>query len=540
MSRRTLILAFVVGAAAIVVSRYLWLPANDKAATDSLTLAFAGEATDMDPTKSAAGIDYYFISQIFEGLVRVDADGKFINWLAESWEVLEEDGKTIIDVRIRPNVKFHNGDPLTAHDFEFAFQRQRDPKISRWSHNQAMVERFEIIDDLHFRLHFNEPDVTYVSDYPVLRLWAIPKHYFQQVGDDGFARAPVGTGPWKFVSRKVNESLQLEAFADYWNQEHRPHVKHLTIKVIPEDLTRIGALKTGAVDWIDAVPPAMIEDVRRTPGITTASYVSPNNMFLQFNTHMPNSPFNDLRVRQAVAHTIDVDAIIKNVLFGQGERYTQIGSGGSGHDPTLLPYEYNPDKARALLREAGYPNGFDTPCYNLTTPREVNIKEVGEAMFAYLTAVGIRCKVVGLEYQAWLNIGRRGRNAPPEMDGVVSWMWGHGAGNDPGVAWTGHVHSFQPGAGFGSYSYTDDPLLDELIKAQRRTFDPEERAALLKRIARIKHEQLLGGLPTYRPYVTFAWRTDKVEFKPWPDAFWRSMQEIGIKSPEPAPAQTAE
>jgi peptide/nickel transport system substrate-binding protein len=393
-----------------------------------------------------------------------------------------------------------------------------------------------VIDDLHFKLHFKEPDVTYITDYPVLRLWAIPRKYFEQVGEQAFTQAPVGTGPWKFVSRRVNESLQLEAFDEYWNQQHKPGVKNLTIKVIPEDLTRIAALKTGAVDWIDAVPPAMIEEIKRTPGIETASYVTPNNLFLQFNTQMPNSPFNDVRVRLAAAHALDIDAIIKSVLFGQGERYGQIASNGPGYDPELKPFAYDPERSKALLREAGYPSGFDIPCYNLTTPREPNIKEVGEAMFAYLSAVGIRCKVVGLEYQAWLNLGRRGRNAPPEMDGVVSWLWGHGIAGDPGVAWSGHLHSFEPGAGYGSYSFSSDKEVDELIEAQRRTIDPQQRAALLTRIARIKQERVLGGVPTYRPHVTFAWRADKVTFKPWPDAFWRSMQEIGLKGEAPLSA----
>jgi peptide/nickel transport system substrate-binding protein len=496
-------------------------------AAGNLTVAFAGEATVLDPTKASAGIDFYFVNQIFEQLTRPDPAQKAVNWLAESWKIGEDKGKPVLDVRLRRGVKFHNGDRLTARDFEFAYERLRDPKVSRWSHLQAAVERFEVVDDHHFRLYFKEPDATYIVDY--LRLWAIPRDYFQKVGEEGFVKAPVGTGPWKFVSRSVKEELRLEAFDDYWNQDYRPTVKHLTIKIIPEDLTRVAAFKTGAVDWIDAVPPAMVEEIRKLPGVQTASFVTGNNLFLNFNTHMAGSPFNDVRVRRAVAHAVDVDAIIKSVLFGQGERYVQVGRGSTGYDADLKPYPFDPRKARDLLREAGHPNGFDIPCYNLTTPREPNMKEMGEAMFAYLSAVGIRCRVQGLEYQPWLNLGRRGRNAPPEMDGVISWMWGQGVPGDPGTPWTGHVHTFEAGKGWGSYSFSSDPEVDGLLEEQRRIMDPEKREALLKRIARIKHERVLGGLPTYRPLVTFAWRGDRVSYRPWPAGFWRNFQEIGLK-----------
>jgi peptide/nickel transport system substrate-binding protein len=498
-----------------------------KPTTGNLTIAFAAEATTLDPVKYAAGVDTYFIGQIFEQLVRPDPSQKRINWLAESWNVVEANGKTVIDVRIRKGVKFHNGDPLTSRDFEFSQKRLADAKQSRWSHLQASVERFEVIDDHHFKIHFKEGDGSYIADN--LHLWAMPKAYFEKVGEEGFAKSPVGTGPWKFVSRSIKEELKLEAFDDYWNKTVRPTVKNLTIKVIPEDLTRVAAFKTGAVDWIDAVPPSMIAEFKKLPGVKTATVVSGNNLFIDFAEHVPNSPWQDVRVRLAAAHAVDVDAIIKAVLFDQGERYVQVGKGGVGYDPSLKPYPYDVSKARDLLKQAGYPRGFDTNCYNLITPREPNVKEMGEAVFAYLTAAGIRCKVQGLEYGAWINLGRRGRNGPPEMDGVISWMWGQGVPGDPGTPWAGHLHSFVPGKGWGSYSYANDPELDGMVEEAKRTMDSNKRELILQRIGRLKHERVLGGLTTYRPLVTIAWR-DKVEYTPWPwEGFWRNLQQIGLK-----------
>lgn len=519
--------------ASLLAASFLAIPSvafaqAPKPATGSLTVAYAAEATMMDPAKYAAGVDQYFFGQIFEQLVRPDPNLKRVNWLAEKWELKEENGKPYLDIHIRKGVKFHTGDPLTSADFEFSYSRLRDNKVSRWSHLQAAVEKFEIIDDHHFLIRFKEGDGSYIADN--LQLWAMPKKYFEKVGDEEFAKNPVGTGPWKFVSRTIKEEIKFEAFDDYWNKEHRPTVKNLTIKVIPEDLTRVAAFKTGAVDWIDAVPPVMVEEFKKMPGVKTQSFVTPNNLYLSMDAIRPNSPFKDVRVRQAVAHAIDVDAIIKSVLRGQGERYVQVGKGSMGYDPDLKPYAFDPKRSRDLLKQAGFPNGFDTPCYNLTTPREPNVKEVGEAMFAYLSAVGIRCKVTGMEYVSWVSFARRDRPAgQAEMDGLYSNMWSHGLPGDPGTPWAGHVHTYVPGGGWGIVSFHSDAELDGMLEELKRTMDVEKREALIRKIARIKHERVAGGLPTYRPVVTFAWR-DKVEFKAWPQpGYWRQMQEIGLK-----------
>lgn len=496
--------------------------------TGNIVAAFAAEPTTMDPVRFSAGVDTYGISQVFEQLTRVDASGKTVNWLAQSWSVEGTAEKPIIDVHLRPGLRFQNGDPVTSADVAFSYDRLRDPKQSRWSHLQAAVESFEIVDDLHFRIHFSQPDATYLTDY--LQIWVMPKAYFERVGADGFAHAPVGTGPWQLVSWKVKEEMQFRAWDGYWNQAQRPAARSLTIKFIPEDLTRVAAFKTGAVDWIDAVPPAQVEGFRHMPGVATVTKVSGNNLYIDFPTQLANTPFKDVRVRQAAAYAIDMDTIIKRVLFGQGERYAEIGSGETGYDPTLQPYPFDPKKARALLAEAGYPHGFDTPCYNLTTPREPNVKEMGEAVFAYLTAVGIRCKVNELEYGAWINLGRRGRSGPPEMDGVLSWMWSHGIPGDPGTPWAGHLHSFTPGKGWGSYSYTSDPAIDALVEQQKQTLDPAARAELLREIARKKHDEVLGGLTTYRPLVTLAWHKDRIDFVPWPwPGAWHDFQQISVK-----------
>jgi peptide/nickel transport system substrate-binding protein len=136
--------------------------------------------------------------------------------------------------------------------------------------------------------------------------------------------------------------------------------------------------------------------------------------------------------------------------------------------------------------------------------------------------------VQGLEYAAWINLGRRGRNGPPDMDGVLMWMWGHGLPGDPATPWAGHLHSFVAGKGWGSYSYTNDAKADEMVEKLKGVMDPEQRVGVIKEIAQYAHDNVLGGVPTYRPVITFAWR-DKVNFEPWPSANWRNFQEVSLK-----------
>ena len=494
---------------------------------DEIIIAFGAEPTQVDPTRTVAGVDAYFTSLFYEGLLTVTPDQEQVNWLAESWDVVTDGDRTRIRIRIRKGVKFHNGDELTSRDFEYAWQRQSDP-ASRIRGQLRYVERIDIHDDYSFDIVLTETDGSFEPQNLILS--AIPSRYFQEVGEAGLQAHPIGTGPWKFVSRKPREELIVERFEDYWNKDYMPGVKRLVIRIIPEDTTRVAAFRTGAVDWIDAVPPALVSRFRQMPGVHVVSLPTPNNLYLEMNAVDQASPFRKLEVRQAVAHAIDFDAIIQYILYGQGIRTPQLAPGESGYDPDLAAYSYDPDRARELLTEAGFAAGIRTNCYNLTTPREPYIKEVGETMFAYLAEVGIRCRIIQLEYGTWLSAGRR--DTRPLMDGLMSAMWGHGLPGDPTIAWSGHVHTANDG--WGRTSYSSDSEVDELVRDLRRTMDKARRIELIKAIARLKNDRVLGGLPTYRPLVTLAWR-DTINFRPWPGAFWRSMREIGHAPEEQVP-----
>ena len=491
---------------------------------DTLTAALASEAQTMNPFKYAGATDLFYIGQMFEMLVRPGRDGKPINWLAESWAIEGTDEKPVIDVKLRQGVTFHNGEPLTAADMEFSFKMQSDPKVSRLAQRLASVEKFEIIDDHHFKLHLSRPDGNLIAAN--LQIFAVPKKYYEEVGEEAFAQAPIGTGAWKFVSRTVKSDLKLEAYDGYWNKDYRPSVKNLVIKIIPEDITRVSAYESGEVDWIDNVPVTLVEKFKTMPNTETVTLPGGNHLFIDFPAYNEKLPFHKLEVRQAIAHGFDMDAIIKSVLNGQGKRYAGIGTDSLAYDASTPLYTYDPAKAKDLLAKAGYPNGFDTPCYNLTTQREANIKEVGEAIFAYLQTIGIRCQVVGLEYGAWVEKLRR---ASGDIDGILSTMSTQAIPADPGNAWTLSLHSYSKDTGYGVYSQTNDPEADKMVEQLQTVMKMEDRIALIQKIGKYKYENLLAGIPTYEPLLTFAWR-DTVKFEPWPyPGYWRNFQEIGFK-----------
>ena len=500
----------------------LILATNAATAADArdVTVAFAAEPPQTDPTRAVGGVDEYFLALFYEQLLNVDPNLQRVNWLAESWSLAPSGDDHVLSVKIREGVRFHNGDTLSAHDFRYAYERQRDP-LSRSAIRFQYVRDLVVHDDLRFDVVFDRPDALF--QHWNLALWAVPRRHFQAVGDAGIQAHPVGTGPWKFVSRRQREEVVVERFEDYWNASAKPRARRLVIKIIPEDTTRMAAFRTGAVDWIDAVPPAQVAGLADLPDVRVASLPTGNNLYLGINAVDPRSPLADVRVRRAVAHAIDIDAIVEHIVHGQGVRTVQVAPGTLGYDETLAPYAYDPERSRALLAQAGYGRGFNVNCYNLTTPREPNIKEVGEAAFAFLGAVGIRCRIVQLEYGAWVHVLRAASR--PTMDGIINAMGRQGLPGDPTDAWSSQLHTYTDR--WGRLSYHADSEFDGLIQTLRTTLDPGRRERLARRIARLKHERVAGGLPTYQPLVSFAWR-DTIAFRPWPAAYWRSMYEIDL------------
>jgi peptide/nickel transport system substrate-binding protein len=316
--------------------------------------------------------------------------------LAESWTV-SKDG-LVYEFVLRKGVTFHNGDAFTADDVKFSFDRYKGAAAKLLKERVAAVE---IVDPhrIRFRLKEAWPDFMGFYASPATGAsWIVPKKYVERVGDEGFKKAPVGAGPYKFASFTPGLELALDANEKYWRKT--PSVKRLVWKVVPEDLTRLAMLKRGEVDIAYSLRGPLGDEVKRTPGLKLAAAVISGTQWFDFGRlqYDPKSPWHDRRVRLAAALAFDKNAINQAETLGHSKITGGIIPTGFEYTLSLPPYPYDPARAKKLLAEAGYPNGFDGGEYSC----DASYSTVAEAIGNYLGAIGIRTQLRPMESAAFL------------------------------------------------------------------------------------------------------------------------------------------
>jgi peptide/nickel transport system substrate-binding protein len=361
MSRRTLFQA--VRLAVVLLLAVLTVPAT-AAPEGQLTWAFHVSLAPawFDPAETAGIITpFKFLYAMHDALVKSMPGNALAPSLAESWTVLP-DGLGYEFV-LRRGVKFHNGDPLTAEDVKFSLERYRGAGSGPF---KARIASIDVVDSHRVRFHFKQPWPDFMTFYGTPATgagWVVPKKYVEKVGDDGFKKAPVGTGPYKFVSFTPGVELVLEANEQYWRKT--PSVKRLVFKSVVEETTRLAMLKRGEVDIAYSIRGPLAEELRRTPGLTLVPNYPPGTFWLVFPEQWtaPKSPWADKRVRLAVNHAIDRPAINEAETLG----FSKITGSIIPHTfefywaAPLHPFD--PAKAKRLLADAGFPNGFDAGEY---------------------------------------------------------------------------------------------------------------------------------------------------------------------------------
>ena len=345
------------------------------------------------------------MTNVTEPLVGFATDGTPTPTIAE-W-VSGPDNK-YIDFKLRQGVKFHSGDELTAEDIVFSDARMRD-KTSIYSiRRNPTISSVEAVDKYTARFHMKSPDVTMLA----LRLLVIvSKKYYDRVGEEEFVKKPMGTGPYKLADYKPGQYLDLVRYEDFWGP--KPQVEKARFVFAKEDSTRTAMLKTGEADMIVN---ASFNDTAelKAAGFKTAIVPVPTTMAIRFNSNSTVAPTKDRRVREAMAHAIDVNAIVKGLFQGVPATYPRLAPGDRGYDPELKAYEYNPALSKKLLAEAGYPKGFTMPMWYFTGG-DVGIRETAEAVTLYLKAVGITVEPkgndVGVRTESYVKY-RNDPNAP--------------------------------------------------------------------------------------------------------------------------------
>ena len=442
--------------------------------------------------------------QIFDTLLRRNSKTlQLESNLAESWRVVND---TTWQFKLKRNVKFHNGESFDAAAVKFSIERMLNPKQGAPGRTSiATIDHVDVVDPYTVNVITKAP-------FPLLAVRMSPGHcgtvgivppkYLAQVGDAGFAVKPVGTGPYKFVEWVKDERLVLEANKDY----HRgaPAIERLIFRPVPELTTRVAALLSGQADLVSDIPPDQTGKIQSSSTAhveisTLGGFV----IMVKMTNYLMPGPWQDVRVRKAINYAIDMDTIIKTVLEGYGQVLSvPLEKEAFGFNPNIKWYGYDPERAKALLREAGYANGFDMTLH-APNRRYMNDIEVMQAMAQMLNKVGIRAKVEVWEQSVYTTKWRKRELLPAYM---VAWG---GAGVFDGDLLSSSLNSKSALAIFKSET------LDKMLEDAQATNDPERRKAIYFKAQELIYEEA-PIIKAYQQAHIFG-VSNRLDWKPWVD-----------------------
>ena len=341
------------------------------ASAETLIVARGNDANSLDPAEGTSFEAIKVSDWTFDGLVRFNGNShEIVPALAESWTI-SDDG-LVWTFNLRKDVTFHDGTPFNADAVVFSLERQRDKdhpnhcaKCLRWSAKFAAIEKTSAVDEHTVEIKLTAPAPTLLVNLAFYIGYIVSPTAVMN-DPEGFRANPVGTGPFKFVRWERDNFIEYEANADYYLGA--PKVDRLIVRVIPNNDVRLLALKKGEVHLIYGVPFPQFNEVDSDPELTLQQSSTLGISFVAINTEKP--PFDDIRVRRAVNHAINKERIFQTVFFGRGEMANQvIPPNWWGHSPNATVYEYDVEKAKALLAEAGHADGFQTTLTSWTNPR---------------------------------------------------------------------------------------------------------------------------------------------------------------------------
>lgn len=447
---------------------------------DTLVVALDKEIQSLDAQVTASGDSQRYAMQIYDTLYGFDAKGNVVPRMAESYK--ESDDRLSYTFNLRRGIKFHNGDPFTAEDVKYSIERIIDPasKSTRRPYFAPFVDNVQTPDSQTVVIKLKQPDGVFMNKIAGF-LFIVGKSYASKLATpEAFAAAPIGTGPYRVKENKIGQYLEMERFDGYYGE--KPAIRTLIYKYIPEGSSRVNAIISGEVDIAALIPLPDVERLKKEAALVVITNPVSSPMHVRLYSDVPGEPLSKKNVRLALNYAIDANAIIKGVFHGVGapmgtfiSRYYPYGG-----DPSIGPYAYDPAKAKALLVQAGYPNGFDITLNDAVgTP-----KELAEAVAAYWSQVGVRTKINRIDYAAWSRLNNTHKTGPATTTQFTNAIY------DPIHPIAG---SFSKDGPWANYSSRE---VEDLLKKLDTTSGPEARGAIFRKIGKLLHDDAAAVLVT--------------------------------------------
>ena len=485
LSRRALLMA----------SSLLALPAGGSVAADKDTIVVsqASDVLTLDPMLDTSPISFNVFRNIFDALTRVEADGSVGPLLAQSWTPSAE--ATVWEFTIRSGAKFHNGQPVTAQDVVWSYQRLERETKSPVRTYISKVKSIEAVESNKVRFTLSEPYAPF--DRQVSLISIVPRKAFEEMGAAQFALTPVGAGPFKVVAWKKDDRVELEAFAEYWGGA--PKIRKLIFRPVPSESARAAALASGELDVVPILPPALVDNLGSRPGISVQRVASNKVVYLGFDVNNPL--LSDIRVRKAIDMAVDRNAISQRLLRGLGKPSGQVIAPVTfGYAADINPTAFDAKQAKEMLAQTSYRGErivLQYPTNNLAFGQEV-----AQAIANYLANIGINVELQGMEYSAFFPLW-----ANRKLNGLHLFAYGPSIMDADLVLGSLYEKTGR--------LYWIDPQVQDLIQKQRAEADPARRRAIIGEILKLSARNLPYA-PLYNEIHAYGIQ-NRVKWLPRPD-----------------------
>lgn len=451
----------------------------------TLIYATGTDALTLDPQFVTDVPTSRVVMQIHETLVKYDLDMNIVPGLAEAWEVSSD--RLTWTFRLRKGVKFQDGTPFNAEAVKYTFDRIADPATASPRKSSAgMIKSVKVLDDYTVAITTLKPFGPLLAQLTAYNLAILSPTQAKKLGKK-YAQNPAGTGPFKLESWAPGEKVVLARNEEYWGK--KAYLDKVVFKVVPEDATRVMLLLSGEADVIASVPTVLLDKLRQSKDVKVVREKGFRTIYIGLNNKV--KPFDDIRVRKAVSHAIQPEAIVQGVLKGVGTL------GGSFESPAipgaiqgLKPYPYDPARTKKLLAEAGYPNGFTTSLYT-PTGRYLMDRQVAEAVQGQLKEVGIKAEIKAPDWGTLTALLDKYTEIP---------MFLMGKGSPTGDLDLTLNLTIKTGGRMNHFSYSN-PKVDKLIEQQQGITDPKKRFQVLYEIQKVVYEECPAVVLFYEDQV---------------------------------------